>query len=211
MAADQEVNIADLPPAVKATLDQNANGATIGEIELEEQSGQKVYTVELHQNGKEREIMIAPDGKFLGEEAEEKDNDDDGDDDEKETPVEMAKLPEPVRSRILEISKGATIKELKSEGNGPTMVYEAEYDVNGQEQSVKLAGDGSVIEIEKHIAVDALPTTISQVIKQKYPTGTIKEAEHVEEHYISVEVVDGDKEHELKMSPSGAILESETE
>lgn len=211
LAADQEVKLADLPPAVKATLEQQAKGATIGEIELEDEDGRKVYTAELQQDGKEREIIISTDGKFLGEEVEDGDDDGETDDDDNETTVELSQVPDAVRARIQQIVGSAPIKELKSEREGAATIYEAEYDVNGQEHSVELAADGTVLEVEKHIAKEALPAAVSEAIKQKFPAGTIKEAEQVELHFINVEITDGNKEHELKVSPSGEILESETE
>jgi hypothetical protein len=78
---DENVNLDDLPAAVKATILKEANGATIKEIEREKgKDGKIVYEAEWIENGKEVEITVAEDGTLL--EREEEDADDDADDDD---------------------------------------------------------------------------------------------------------------------------------
>lgn len=79
---EQTLALEDLPEAVQETINQHLGAGTIQEIELETEDGQTVYSVEILTEGKETEITVAPDGRFLG--AEEEENDDEGDEDNDE-------------------------------------------------------------------------------------------------------------------------------
>lgn len=74
-----EVARADVPAAVMATIEREAAGGTIGEIEKEVEDGRVVYAAEAMVNGEEWEIEVGEDGKLLSREKaedEEEDNDD---------------------------------------------------------------------------------------------------------------------------------------
>ena len=81
-AKGNEIKASDLPEAVRATLEREAPGAEIEEIEMEEEGGKVVYEIEVEIDGKEMELEIAADGTLLEKEADEGDDDDDDDDDE---------------------------------------------------------------------------------------------------------------------------------
>lgn len=78
---DTEVSIDQLPDAVKATLETQANSGVINEIEIEKEDGQTVYEAEVLIDGAEVDILIAADGTLLGKETEDDDDGDDDDDD----------------------------------------------------------------------------------------------------------------------------------
>lgn len=75
----KEVKVAktDLPEAVRATLEKEAPGATIEEIEMEEEDGKVVYEIEVEIDGKEIELEIAADGTLLEKEVDDEDDDED--------------------------------------------------------------------------------------------------------------------------------------
>jgi len=83
-----EVSRAEVPAAVMATLEREAAGGTIGEIEKEMEGGRIVYTAEVIINGEEWEIEVAEDGRLLGKELEA--------DADTETAQDVAKLVEKV-------------------------------------------------------------------------------------------------------------------
>jgi uncharacterized membrane protein YkoI len=73
---DEElVSLDQVPQAVKATIAKEAGGAEIREIEKETEEGRTIYSVEVVVNGQEVDLEIAPDGTFLGREAEDEDDD----------------------------------------------------------------------------------------------------------------------------------------
>jgi len=76
------VKLADLPAAVRKTLEKEAAGGKIGEIEKETENGKTTYEADVTINGEEREIEIAEDGKLISNEADDEEDDDDDDDDD---------------------------------------------------------------------------------------------------------------------------------
>jgi uncharacterized membrane protein YkoI len=76
------VTLDQVPPAVKATLLKEANGAKITEIEKETKNGKTVYEAEFVAGGKTVEVKVASDGKLLKREVED-DEDEEEDEDEK--------------------------------------------------------------------------------------------------------------------------------
>src|SRR5687768_11939482 len=78
---DQKVEVQNLPAAVTATIETEAKGAKIVDAELEEENGQKLYSIDLkNDKGEKSTIEIGLDGKLLKVEkdGEEADDDDDG-------------------------------------------------------------------------------------------------------------------------------------
>ena len=70
-----EVARADVPAAVMATIEREAMGGKIGEIERETEDGKVVYVAEVTINGEEWEIEVAEDGKLIEKEREHDDDD----------------------------------------------------------------------------------------------------------------------------------------
>jgi len=60
---------ADLPAAVKATVQQHGTEAEIEDIDRETHNGQIVYEIEFRREGPNREIVVAEDGKLIKDEA----------------------------------------------------------------------------------------------------------------------------------------------
>jgi flagellar hook assembly protein FlgD len=93
---EAKVKVADLPDAVKATLngfiEKEAPGAKIEKIEKQVEDGKVIYDIELEAGDKDIELEIAEDGTLLEKEVavddedegmSGKDNDEEDDDDEK--------------------------------------------------------------------------------------------------------------------------------
>ena len=74
------VTLEQLPPAVRKTIEKEAAGNKIEEIEKEIEDGKTVYEAEVTIDGKEWEIEVAEDGKLISK-AEDKEDDDDAEDD----------------------------------------------------------------------------------------------------------------------------------
>jgi len=67
--ADQKTTLNNLPPAVKATVQAESQGATIKGISSEKEHGKTVYELETLVNGRTRDLMIDAAGKvYLVEE-----------------------------------------------------------------------------------------------------------------------------------------------
>ena len=87
-AKEETISLDDLPPAVRATIEKHAAGGKIVEIDTETVKGTLVYEAEVVLNGREFDILVSAEGKYLGTETD-KDakayqDDDDGEDDDEE-------------------------------------------------------------------------------------------------------------------------------
>jgi hypothetical protein len=83
-AKEEKVKLADCPEAVQKTINDQAQGGKIVEIEKEtKKDGTVVYEAEIKTtDGKEVEVTVAADGTLLGTETEDEDDDDDDKDDD---------------------------------------------------------------------------------------------------------------------------------
>jgi len=66
--SEEEISLAQCPAPVKATIEKEAKGGTIEEIEKETENGKVIYEAEIVVGGKAYEIRVAPDGKLLSKE-----------------------------------------------------------------------------------------------------------------------------------------------
>ena len=55
----------ELPPAVKQTVERETKGATVEEIERDEENGKIVYEVEYTKAGSQWELHVGATGKVL--------------------------------------------------------------------------------------------------------------------------------------------------
>ena len=73
---EEKVALAQVPAPVKATIEQEAEGGTLKDIEKTTIDGKTAYTASVVVNGKEKETRIGEDGKIISQGAKERDDDD---------------------------------------------------------------------------------------------------------------------------------------
>jgi hypothetical protein len=66
---DVTVSIDQVPAAVKATIEKEANGAKTEEIEKKLKDGKEVYSVDIVAGGKKTEVKMDANGKVIAREA----------------------------------------------------------------------------------------------------------------------------------------------
>ncbi|MFQ6133455.1 MAG: PepSY domain-containing protein [Armatimonadota bacterium] len=152
---EEQVSLDQVPPAVKATILKAAEGGTITEIEVETENGQTVYEAEVIIDGKEVDILVAPDGALLGKEVEgdeeedeeevEVEADDDDDEEGEEELVALEDVPAAVKATILKEAGDGTIEEIERETENGQVVYEAEVVIDGEEVDIEVAADGTLL------------------------------------------------------------------
>jgi hypothetical protein len=64
-SAGQDLTLEQLPEPVRATVDREAKGGQITDIEQDREGGQVIYEVEFTLEGKSYELDVAADGKLL--------------------------------------------------------------------------------------------------------------------------------------------------
>jgi uncharacterized membrane protein YkoI len=131
--------------------------------------------------------------------------------DEEKIPLDKvpAKVLKAVQDKFPKAKLTGAVKEVE---NGKT-TYEVSLKDGENAIDVSLKDDGTILVIEKAIAVKDLPKVVSEAVKAKYPKGTIKTAEELTSGVtVTYEVLvelDGKKPFEVVLDPKGKILEDE--
>jgi hypothetical protein len=69
-AHEHKLTSAELPPAVRTTLDRETAGGQVTELERETKGGKVTYSADATINGKKYDIDIAEDGTLIGKKPE---------------------------------------------------------------------------------------------------------------------------------------------
>lgn len=72
---DQKVTLDQCPTAVQKTLNEQAKGGTIDEIEKETEDGKVIYSAEITKDGKTYDVEVGEDGTLIKSEADDEDDD----------------------------------------------------------------------------------------------------------------------------------------
>ncbi len=128
--ADRKLELKDLPPAVKKTVEAETKGATIKNIVKEKEKGKTVYEVETIVNGKTRDFVVDSTGAL-------------------ETVEEQADLnsfPAPAKAAILKQIADGKLSVAETVKKGSTMTYEAVYTTKGgKKKEVVVTADGATV------------------------------------------------------------------
>jgi uncharacterized membrane protein YkoI len=68
LSVEEEVVLADVPSAVRHTMETQATGGKLGTLEKVTEDGKTVFEAKVEKGGKRLEITVAPDGKITGTE-----------------------------------------------------------------------------------------------------------------------------------------------
>jgi len=81
---------------------------------------------------------------------------------------------------------------------------------NGHSKDVTIAGDGSVLEVEEEVALEALPAAVREALQKKAGPGKITRVESITRHDVLVayeaQVLTGKKRSEIQVGPEGKAL-----
>jgi hypothetical protein len=64
-AVEKKLKLDEVPAPVRAALEEKAKGGKIIDVDVNDDSGQQVYTSEIHIGKDEIDVRVAPDGKVL--------------------------------------------------------------------------------------------------------------------------------------------------
>jgi hypothetical protein len=124
---EKEVQLADVPAAVKATIEAQKPGQHPKAVSSEKDNGKTVYEAEFESNGKTSSLNIGENGAVL----------------ESETEIAIADLPAAVTAAIKSEFAGATVELAE---NVHVEFYEVEVKTEGKIHEVKILPNGAIIE-----------------------------------------------------------------
>jgi len=130
-AAEKQVSMKDLPPAVQKTVQDQTKGAEIKGLSMETENGKTSYEVETVFNGKHRDLAIDAKGVVI----------------EVEEETAVASVPPAARATIGRKAVGGRVVLVETVTSGNAiMAYEAEYiDKNGRKREVRVKPDGTEV------------------------------------------------------------------
>ncbi len=128
------------------------------------------------------------------------------------------KLPAKVMAAVKERFPGAEFTSITKETENNKVVYDIELKHKGRKYEMDIQEDGTVLEIEKEVALKDVPAAVTKAVEAKYPKSTIKEVMEVNlvkgkeekpDHYeVVIETADK-KKMELEVSLDGKIIKGE--
>ncbi len=130
----------------------------------------------------------------------------------KEEKITADKLPKKVMDAVKSWFPEPKFTSLTKETTDGKVVYDLEFKYKDRKYEMDIKEDGTVLEIEKEVAVNDLPQAASNALKAKYAKSKIKEAMEVNlvsgkdlklDHYeVILEMADG-KTREVTVTPDG--------
>jgi len=136
----EEVRLADVPAAVRATIERELDGISLDGIELQTEKGTIQYQAEAKTaDGRDIELELAEDGTLL----------------EKQEEVRLTDVPAAVRATIERELGGVTPEQVERVTEKGTIHYEVEAETaDGREIDLDVAEDGTLLDKEVEEADD---------------------------------------------------------
>jgi len=127
-----------------------------------------------------------------------------------EKKIKRAQLPPAVEKTVAAETEGATIKGFASEREHGQQFYEASLIVNGHHKDILIDRNGTVVEVEEEVALNSLPSSVQDALKQRAGGGTITFLESVTKHgqlvAYEAHIKHGIRRSEIQVGPNGEKL-----
>jgi hypothetical protein len=130
-----------------------------------------------------------------------------------EKKIKRSDLPPAVEKTVAEQSKGATIRGFSTEQEKGQTLYEVEMTVSGHSKDVSMTADGTVVEVEEQVAMDALSAEVKAGLQAKAGAGKILKVESLTKKgklvAYEAQVDTNGKKSEVQVGPDGKPLDHE--
>jgi hypothetical protein len=128
-----------------------------------------------------------------------------------EKKIKRSDLPPAVEKTVAAQSAGATIRGFSSEKENGQTLYEVEMTVNGHSKDVSMTTDGSIVEVEEQVALDALSPEVQAGLQAKAGKGKILKVESLTKKdklvAFEAQVETNGKKSEVQVGPDGKPLD----
>lgn len=225
MAADR-VEIAQLPPAVKKTLDASAKGEPVKRITVQSENGRTIYDVELERKlAPNPRLRIAADGQLLRDTAALV----------SDTPtlypeyappitpvapkLKLSELPAPAQQTVKKEAAGREIGSIEREEWKGHTGYRVTFRERGRDPALYVGDNGQLLKpTEKPPTLfigtrfEETPTAVQQTLRRQVGDGEIvkieKEGRNGQPTTFKVSFKDARGPYEIRVSETGQILEN---
>lgn len=130
-----------------------------------------------------------------------------------EKKLKRSELPPAVEKTVAANSAGATIKGFSGEKENGQIIYEAEMIVNGHSKDLSMTADGSIVEVEEEVAMQALSPDVQAGLQAKAGKGKIGKVESITKKgklvAYEAKVMTEGKKSEVQVGPDGHPLDHE--
>ena len=130
-----------------------------------------------------------------------------------EKKIKRSDLPPAVEKTVAAQSAGATIRGFSTEQENGQTLFEVEMTVKGHSKDVSMTADGSVVEVEEQVALDALSPEVKAGLQAKAGKGKILKVESLtkKDKLVAYEakVETNGKKSEIQVGPDGKALDHE--
>ena len=130
--------------------------------------------------------------------------------------LDPAGVPPQVRAALESRFPGAQITSVEREKEDGRVVYDYELRQDGRKYETDVLEDGTLLEVEKHLAGSEIPEAVSRAVAAKYPSRQIREVMEVNrvaqgretpDHYEVTLSGGGAGGKEVNVSPDGRVTE----
>ena len=128
--------------------------------------------------------------------------------------VPLDKIPKKILAAVASWFPEAKITSAEKEKGDEGIIYDIELTHKGRKYEMDIKSDGTVIEIEKEVALKDVPAAVKKALESKYPKAAIKEVMEVNkvkgktttpDHYEATLEADG-KSFEVTVSLDGKTV-----
>ncbi len=130
-----------------------------------------------------------------------------------EKKIKRSDLPAAVEKQVAAQSEGATVKGFNQEKEKGQTFYEVEMTVNGHSKDVLMDANGTVVEVEEEVAMDALSPVVKDGLQTKAGKGQLTKVESLTKKgqlvAYEAQVLTAGKKSEAQVGPDGKPLDHE--
>jgi len=130
-----------------------------------------------------------------------------------ERTIQRTDLPPAVQRTADAQSTGATVRRYVKDNEGGHVEYEVEMTLDGHSKDVSIALDGTLLEIEEQVALDAIPGNVRKGLVTRAGGGTITKVESITKLgkivAYEAQVRTAGKHSEIQVGPDGSSLAHE--
>jgi uncharacterized membrane protein YkoI len=175
-AGESSIPIQQVPAAARKTIQEELGHASLREIQPGEEAGKKIYTVNIAEDGHERELVVAEDGTLLSKE------------------VTLEETPPPVRNTIQGQLRQGALESIDKTTDDDEITYEVTVKAkDGAERSFTVGLDGKLLSAQMMLA--ETPGAVRKTIESGIGSGKLESIDHMFE--------DGETSYYVEFSREG--------